>query len=55
MGRGDIAVQRATMHAWKNTSKEWARMIFVLQECKELKIGGDVFAPVGADMGKEKL
>ena len=31
MQRGDVMVQRATMHAWRNPSKtEWARMIFVL-------------------------
>ncbi|KAJ5943303.1 hypothetical protein N7516_003471 [Penicillium verrucosum] len=29
--RGDVAVQRATMHAWRNTSDaEWARMLYVL-------------------------
>ena len=39
--RGDVAVQRATMHAWRNTSDtEWARMIFVLQDCQPLKIAG---------------
>ncbi|KAJ4511331.1 hypothetical protein HRR78_007244 [Exophiala dermatitidis] len=43
MRRGDVAVQRATMHAWKNTSEtEWARMIFVLQDCQKLEIGGTV-------------
>jgi len=31
MQRGDVMVQRATMHAWRNPSKtEWARMIFCL-------------------------
>ncbi|EXJ86136.1 hypothetical protein A1O1_06506 [Capronia coronata CBS 617.96] len=41
MRRGDVAVQRATMHAWKNTSDtEWARMIFVLQDCEKLEIAG---------------
>ena len=36
--KGDIAVQRATMHAWKNPSKtEWTRMVFVLQDCKPLQ------------------
>lgn len=31
MQRGDVMVQRATMHAWRNPSKtEWCRMIFVL-------------------------
>jgi quercetin dioxygenase-like cupin family protein len=39
--RGDVAVQRATMHAWRNVSEtEWARMIFVLQDCQPLKIAG---------------
>ena len=41
MQRGDVAVQRATMHAWKNVSEtEWGRMIFVLQDCQKLEIGG---------------
>lgn len=41
MKRGDVAVQRATMHGWRNPSKtEWARMFFVLQECEELVVGG---------------
>lgn len=35
MRRGDIAVQRATMHQWRNASQtDWARLIFVLQDCK---------------------
>jgi quercetin dioxygenase-like cupin family protein len=39
--RGDVAVQRATMHAWRNTSEtEWARMIFVLQDCQPLTVAG---------------
>jgi len=43
MQRGDVAVQRATMHAWKNVSDtDWARMIFVLQDCDKLEIGGQV-------------
>jgi hypothetical protein len=41
MTRGDVAIQRATEHQWVNTSKtEWARMMFVLQDCKELVVGG---------------
>ncbi|MCJ1471556.1 hypothetical protein MMC13_000196 [Lambiella insularis] len=44
MTRGDVAVQRATMHAWVNASDtEWARMLFVLQECQPLLIGGERF------------
>jgi quercetin dioxygenase-like cupin family protein len=39
--RGDSVVQRATMHAWRNASKtEWARMIFVLQDCQPVVLGG---------------
>ncbi|KAL4920690.1 hypothetical protein BDW62DRAFT_162475 [Aspergillus aurantiobrunneus] len=46
--RGDIAVQRATMHAWHNPSEtEWTRMLFVLQECKPLVVGGN---ELGEDM-----
>jgi quercetin dioxygenase-like cupin family protein len=41
MTRGDIAVQRATMHAWKNTSDtEWARMLYILQPTESLNVGG---------------
>lgn len=41
MGRGDVAVQRATMHAWKNPSAtEWSRMLFVLQDCQPLEVNG---------------
>ncbi|KAK0615297.1 hypothetical protein B0T17DRAFT_541576 [Bombardia bombarda] len=40
--RGDVAVQRATQHQWVNKSKtEWARMIFVLQDCEPLTVGGE--------------
>ncbi|KAJ5115497.1 hypothetical protein NUU61_001256 [Penicillium alfredii] len=41
MKRGDVAVQRATMHGWRNPSKtEWARLVFVLQDCQKLTVGG---------------
>lgn len=51
MKRGDVAVQRATQHQWVNTSKtEWARMMFVLQSCKPLDVGGKTF---GEDLGKD--
>ncbi|RHZ45593.1 cupin domain-containing protein [Aspergillus thermomutatus] len=46
---GDIAVQRGTMHAWRNpNATEWTRMVFVLQDCQEVKIGGAV---LGEDLG----
>lgn len=41
MQRGDVAVQRATMHGWRNPSEtQWARMLFVLQDCQPLSVGG---------------
>jgi quercetin dioxygenase-like cupin family protein len=43
--RGDVVVQRGTNHAWRNASKtEWVRMIYCLQDCQEVKIGGNVLA-----------
>ncbi|PWW78526.1 hypothetical protein C7212DRAFT_316121 [Tuber magnatum] len=50
IGRGDVVVQRGTLHAWRNTSEtEWARMIYVLQGCKEVVVGGEV---LGENLGK---
>ncbi|KAK4466367.1 hypothetical protein QBC42DRAFT_83246 [Cladorrhinum samala] len=49
MKRGDVVVQRATQHQWVNTSEtEWARTMFVLQDCKPLVVGGEV---MGEDLG----
>jgi quercetin dioxygenase-like cupin family protein len=45
MKRGDVAIQRGTMHQWVNQSeKEWTRMLFVLQESKPLEIAGEKFS-----------
>lgn len=50
MKRGDVAVQRATMHAWRNCSDtEWARMVFVLQDCQKPEVGGKL---LGEDLGR---
>ncbi|KAI1824251.1 hypothetical protein F4861DRAFT_269202 [Xylaria intraflava] len=50
MRRGDVAVQRGTMHAWRNPSTtEWARMFFVLQDTKPLFVDGKRY---GEDYGK---
>jgi hypothetical protein len=39
--RGDTAVQRATAHAWRNTSAtRWARMLFVLVPCAGFEVAG---------------
>ncbi|KAJ1712899.1 Cupin domain protein [Aspergillus flavus AF70] len=41
--KGDIAVQRGTMHEWRNASEtEWTRMVFVLQGTKPLVVGDKV-------------
>lgn len=49
MHRGDVAVQRGTMHGWKNASDtEWARMFFVLQHCEEIHVAGNLY---GEDLG----
>lgn len=38
MGPGDVSVQRATMHAWRNTSETaWARMLYVLVDASDGK------------------
>lgn len=47
--RGDVAVQRGTMHGWKNVSEtEWARMFFVLQHCDDIQVAGQAY---GEDLG----
>ncbi|KAF2465433.1 cupin domain-containing protein [Lindgomyces ingoldianus] len=44
MKRGDVAIQRGTIHQWINPSKtEWTRMLFVLQPSKPLTIAGEAF------------
>jgi len=42
MRRGDVCVQRGTMHAWKNvTANEgWARMLFSLVAAEKVVVGG---------------
>ncbi|KAH7014598.1 uncharacterized protein B0I36DRAFT_338949 [Microdochium trichocladiopsis] len=41
MKRGDICVQRATMHAWRNMSDtEWGRMLYILQPVEPFAVAG---------------
>lgn len=41
LNKGDIAVQRGTMHEWSNHHKnEWARMLFVLQDSEPIIVAG---------------
>lgn len=47
--RGDVAVQRGTIHGWRNVSPNggWARMFFVLQD-----LGGKVQVGGGRELGE---
>lgn len=41
LARGDVCVQRATMHAWRNTNKDnWARMLYILLPAKSASADG---------------
>ena len=54
MGRGDLAVQRGTNHAWRNTSEtEWARMAFVLQASEKVIIDGKELGEDVSHAGEE--
>jgi quercetin dioxygenase-like cupin family protein len=44
MTKGDVAIQRGTIHAWSNPHPtEWARVLFVLQDCQPLMVNGKRF------------
>ncbi|KAF9457062.1 hypothetical protein BDZ94DRAFT_1274138 [Collybia nuda] len=43
---GDTVVQKGTLHAWKNPSKEWARWITVLIAAKPTNVNGEALHPV---------
>jgi quercetin dioxygenase-like cupin family protein len=38
--RGDVCVQRGTLHQWRNSTKTWNRMLFVLMDALPLEVGG---------------
>jgi quercetin dioxygenase-like cupin family protein len=52
--RGDVCVQRGTMHAWRNPSEtEWARMLFILQPCEPVEAVGQTYKEeLGTIVGK---
>ena len=51
MKPGDIAVQRGTNHAWRNSSEsKWARMIFVLLPGAPLEVAGKMLGEDLDDM-----
>ncbi|KAH8196870.1 hypothetical protein TruAng_008952 [Truncatella angustata] len=52
--RGDLAVQRGTMHAWRNPSKtEWNRMLYFLQESGPVYHEGKKLDEDYGEMGDE--
>ncbi|KAI6367770.1 hypothetical protein MCOR25_004846 [Pyricularia grisea] len=52
MKRGDVCVQRATMHSWRNKSNtEWARMLFILQPVQPFEVAGKMLEE---DLGNMK-
>ncbi len=54
MKPGDVAIQRATTHAWVNPSPtQWARMLFVLQDCQPVYIGEHRFKEELGNQGSE--
>jgi quercetin dioxygenase-like cupin family protein len=52
MESGDVVVQRATMHSWKNPSKtEWCRLVSVMTPAKEFMVG---YNKIETDLGLYK-
>lgn len=41
--RGDVCIQRGTMHQWRNPTSSWNRMLFVLIDALPLSVGDEVF------------
>lgn len=54
MNRGDMCVQRATNHAWKNVTENdgWARMMFVLVSSEKVIAGGKELGEELGDMSE---
>lgn len=36
--RGDVVIQRGTMHAWKNVGEGWSRLLCVLLSAEPVKL-----------------
>lgn len=52
MKRGDICIQRATMHAWRNVSDtEWVRMLYILQPATSSVAGEELKEDYGGMNG----
>lgn len=51
MRRGDVAVQRGTMHQWINRSDtQWARMVYILIAATPVRVDGSSLGEDLADM-----
>ena len=46
---GDVAIRRATMHAWRNITGYWARILFILQCYRNVEVGENV---LNEDLGR---
>ncbi|KAJ9243853.1 hypothetical protein DTO169E5_2195 [Paecilomyces variotii] len=56
MKRGDVSVQRATAHKWKNITgngTEPGRMMYILLDCKELVVNGEKVEGYLGELEKE--
>lgn len=53
MNRGDVCVQRATNHAWRNITPGdgWASMMFVLIASEKVLVGGKVLGEAIPEVG----
>ncbi|KEF52226.1 uncharacterized protein A1O9_11853 [Exophiala aquamarina CBS 119918] len=41
--RGDVCIQRGTMHQWRNNTDSWNRMLFVLIDALPVEVAGNVY------------
>lgn len=52
--KGDVCIQRGTMHQWNNPTDSWNRMVFVLMDAQPLEVAGKVYSgETGLDHIKE--
>lgn len=42
LNKGDVCVQRGTMHAWHNRTDDWVKVAFVLIDAKPVEVAGKV-------------
>lgn len=49
MRRGEVVVQRGTIHAWINRTDQWVRMVFVLLNAEPVAVDGKLLGEHDAD------